>query len=81
MRWWIPRLRLSRQEERHGKGKADRKEVQKEKEKVEIMNSMSAAITNSVNETLVVSTKADAKRKPVLINPMDWWEEEDESSR
>ena len=48
---------------------------------VEIMNSMSAAITNSVNETLVISTKADAKRKPVLINPMDWWEEEDESSR
>ena len=55
--------------------------AQKEKEKVKIMNSMSAAVTNSVNETLVVNTKTDIKRKPVLINPMDWWEEEDESSR
>lgn len=55
--------------------------AQKEKEKVEIMNSMSAAVTNSINETLVINTKTDIKRKPVLINPMDWWEEEDESSR
>ena len=55
--------------------------AQKEKEKVEIMNSMSAAVTNSINKTLVINTKTDIKRKPVLINPMDWWEEEDESSR
>ena len=42
---------------------------------------MGAAVTNSINETLVINTKTDIKRKPVLINPMDWWEEEDESSR
>lgn len=51
--------------------------ARKDKEQIEIMNSMSAAIQNSCNETLVVDTKVNAKQNIKLINPMDWWQEDE----
>ena len=51
--------------------------ARKDKEQIEIMNSMSVAIQNSCNETLVVDTKVNAKQNIKLINPMDWWQEDE----